>query len=214
MKWTLAALWLVVVLPLNAFPERVFWEVFLQRTPGLERERVPDIWILGWSKEGALGLLENWENGFSIKVYDLVSDQLLFQDEKRSSGIQEYLERHQGLLDQIILQFSLAPTDLQPAMYPFMSKERYFQPKMEIWKDAYDFVIQGYEVSLQASGLGKKIIGRKEKGPWAAVHLLAFLPSPFEQRVAFFVLELPYGFPLNPPPKWTVIGAHLGVGFQ
>jgi len=79
---------------------------------------------------------------------------------------------------------------------------------------AYRNSVVGYTLALQSRELGSKVIARRGRIFATSVEVHGYIRSPFENRVVLVVSESGNAYGETRFTDYTIIGAHLDVGFE
>jgi hypothetical protein len=181
-----------------------------------------ELYALGWSRANAFAVLERRSGTDApptarLKVLDLVSDRILFEQEWPDWGPPEardaWWQEKQADVEAVFRRFDLVPTDRQLGVFPAILDNEFYTLALRAGRSADQAWITRLELVVHSTGRGLKVVGDGQ-GYWRWATLLGFVPSPFENRVAVILLVQPAGWQgAQQPLRFLVTGLSLKAGF-
>jgi hypothetical protein len=180
------------------------------------------LFVLGWSPEGALAVLErrtvDAQFELRLRVYDLVEDRVLFQtgwpDWNAAVGPVPWWADHQAELSRIFDQFHLTSVDYQLGEFPLILDNEYYSLAVRLTSDRVsDGEKDRLTAVVRSTGRGLKTV-LDSRGLWRWAAPLGFIPSPFENRLALVLAVQPVGWEGDRQPlRFVISGLSLKAGF-
>jgi len=199
--------------------------------PGMRAE----FFTLGWSRDGkvAYAVVDTppFRNGlgFSFAIVDARTDELLvsyydhsdqFSDLEDDAPYREVWQRNVRDIATSLEKYAIEPSNetyIEP--FPLVRSDDRYDVAIGEWRvdpasQPYRNGVVGYTASIASRSRGEKVIARRGQ-IWATdISALGFVRSPFENRIAIIIAESGNAYGENRFTDFTIIGAHLDVGFE
>ena len=198
-------------------------------TPG------PELYVFGWSEDGkfAYALVDQppfrGGYGFLSAIVDARTDQVLWShyvhsDEFDWQGPDAPLapawEQNVSLLNAQFAAFAVKPVQtatVEPL--PLRRGTDEYTAVVNEWRvnpetSPYGNGVVGYTLSLRSRERGSKVIAQRARIFTTDIDVVGYVQSPFENRIVLVVAESGNAYGGTRFTDFTVIGAHLDVGFE
>ena len=180
------------------------------------------LFILGWSPQGALAVVERRTigSGFEprLRVYDLVEDRILYQsvwsDWKDPGNLAPWWADRQSELAQVFDRFHLGSVDYQLGEFPLILDNEFYSLATRLTSELASAQEKDrLRAIVRSTGRGLKTV-LDNQGLWRWAAPLGFVPSPFEDRLALVLLVQPVGWAgATQPLRFVISGLSLKAGF-
>jgi hypothetical protein len=181
------------------------------------------LYVLGWSPEGALAVLERRTLGAGLReprlrVYDLVEDRILaeavWSDWGDPGALAGWWADRQAEVGPVFERYHLKPTDFQLGQFPLILDNEYYTLALRLTSNETGPEEKTRLAALvRSTGRGLKSV-LDSPGFWRWAAPLGFIPSPFEDRVALVLAVQPVGWEgAAQPLRFLVSGLSLKAGF-
>lgn len=202
--------------------EVAFW---LPETTGTTVTQAEGFYPLGWTADSRFAYLTTGTDAAGnlvgrFFVQDLVEDQYLYQDSAiflKAEDFPAWWQRVKGRWSLILSAYSISRGDQQPVFFPSIFEDGFYEAKTVAVGSRNSLAsVSAFQITLTrrytAHTQQSKVIQTLPAGDFSEAVPFAFLPSPFEDRVAVLVLRKPIrGSAIG---TWSVAGADLRAGFQ
>lgn len=186
--------------------------------------------VLGFSPDSNIAYLE-YHNGdaiayWTLSVKSLVTDEVLFHNNWNDDGYiyesADYkilLDKESEYLKSIYSKFNISfSPDIKISSFPIISTDNRYNAeliKTDIPTIEYleQMGLQSSSVDiLVSSSFGNKTIGSYEQHKNSKV--FGYIKSPFEERIAVFILKASLGFEASTSHSFLIYGCSLKYGFE
>lgn len=193
-----------------------------------------EFYTFGWSRDGKLAyaLVDQppFRNGhgFTFAIVDARTDEILASlydhSDQFGAGNEDAFhiawERNRGEIGRLMGEFGVESGG-ETAFDPFPLRRGSDRYRVEIaeWRvdprtSPYENGVVGYTATFHSRERGSKVIAHRGRIFATDITPVGFVRSPFENRLAVLIAESGNTWGANRFTDFTVVGAHLDVGFQ